>query len=658
MALEEFVQGMDEVVVIGYGVQRKSVVTAAISSVDAETLERSSLGRVEHAIQGKSAGISVLPVSGSPGAGVKVRIRGTGFNGKSDPLYIVDGMKTGSINDINPNDIASMEILKDAASAAIYGTEGANGVVLITTKSGSKGAAKVNYDFSYGIQNLSTNMELMNAAQYKQFMTEAGLTINNNEGYDTDWLDEISQSAPMQRHNLSVSGGGEKTTYMVAGSYLYQEGAIGGSNAGFERYTFRVNTKSDVKSWLEVGNNLNFSHSSRNMLPEDDEYRSVVNSALLMDPFTPVFEKGVTPAIQDELDKGTIFLKNKKGQYYALNRFVSGETANPVAFMENTHNKELVDKLLASFYGTIKPFEGFSFTSRVGLELNYVTRKSWSPKYYFSVERSNQINIVEDWIDKYSNVLWENFASYNTSVKDHEFTVLAGMSFEDYKHPNYYLKSQMPKEGDAFAKVENFGLNAGWGANVPTGKIGDLLYADDGVARRQASVISEDDFIAGGGEVDRSVADFYWANYENYIRLKFSTYASETGAPVPEVNYSTPFKIIRYADVLLMAAEAYNKDNQDDKAVPLIKQVRERAGATDHSSWENLTGTDLFNVIVKERQLELAFEGHRFWDLVRWGLADQEIPGFVKGKHELFPIPLTEINLNSAIDLSDQNPGY
>lgn len=135
VALEEFVQGMDEVVVIGYGVQRKSVVTAAISSVDAETLERSSLGRVEHAIQGKSAGISVLPVSGSPGAGVKVRIRGTGSNGKSDPLYIVDGMKTGSINDINPNDIASMEILKDAASAAIYGTEGANGVVLITTLS-------------------------------------------------------------------------------------------------------------------------------------------------------------------------------------------------------------------------------------------------------------------------------------------------------------------------------------------------------------------------------------------------------------------------------------------------------------------------------------------------------------------------------------------
>jgi TonB-linked SusC/RagA family outer membrane protein len=442
---------INEVVVVGYGVQRKSVVTAAISSIKSEDLERSSIGRVEHAIQGKTAGISVLPVSGSPGAGVKVRVRGTGSNGNSEPLYIVDGMKTSSINDLNPNDISSMEVLKDAASAAIYGTEGANGVVLITTKSGNKGLAKVNYDFQYGIQNLSTGIKLMNASQYKQFMTEAGLTINDTEGYDTDWLDEISESAPMQMHNLSVSGGGEKTTYMLASSYLKQDGAIGGSSASYERYTFRVNTKSEIKPWLEVGNNLNFSHSKRNILPEDDEYRSIVNSALLMDPFTPVLEKGVTPAIQKELDKGTVFLKNSDGKYYSLGRFVTGETANPVAFIENNHNKELSDRLLASFYGTVKPLAGLSLTSRVGMELNYVSRKAWSPKYYFSVERSNQVNIVEDWIDKYSNVLWENFASYNTKVGEHEFTGLAGMSYEDFRHPDYYLKSQMPKEGDAYA---------------------------------------------------------------------------------------------------------------------------------------------------------------------------------------------------------------
>jgi hypothetical protein len=216
----------------------------------------------------------------------------------------------------------------------------------------------------------------------------------------------------------------------------------------------------------------------------------------------------------------------------------------------------------------------------------------------------------------------------------------------------------MGPRGGAFDNLGVIGLNAGWGVNVPTAKIGDLLYADAGVARRNGSVISEADFVAKEGVVNRAVADFHWAQYENYIRIKYSTVATETGDPVPEVNYGTPFKIIRYADVLLMAAEAYNKDSKDALAVPLIKLVRERAGDSNHSAWEGQTGDALFSFIVKERQLELAFEGQRYWDLVRWGLAAQEIPGFKANKHELFPIPLDEINLNSAIEISDQNPGY
>lgn len=216
----------------------------------------------------------------------------------------------------------------------------------------------------------------------------------------------------------------------------------------------------------------------------------------------------------------------------------------------------------------------------------------------------------------------------------------------------------MGPRGGAFDKLDVIGLNAGWGVNVPTKKIGDLLYADDGVNRRDGSLISEDDFTAKGGVVNRTIADFHWAQYDGYIRMKYSTVATETGPPVAEVNYGTPFKIIRYADVLLMAAEAYTKDNKSAQAVPLIKLVRERAGAIDHSAWEGLTDDALFNFIVKERQLELAFEGQRFWDLVRWGLAAQEVPGFQANKHELFPIPLAEINLNTAIDFSDQNPGY
>ena len=537
---------MDEVVVIGYGVQRKSVVTAAISSVKAEELEKVSNGRVEHAIQGRTAGVAVLPTSGAPGAGVKIRIRGTGSNGNSNPLYIVDGMKTGGIDDLDPNDIESMEILKDAASAAIYGTEGANGVVLITTKSGKKGKTQVQYNFQYGIQNLATNAEMMNAAQYKQFMEEATagddepviITPPAGENYDTDWLDAISEAAPMQRHSLSVSGGNDKSTYMLSGSYLKQDGAIGGENARFERYTFRINTKSEVKDWLEVGNNLNFSHSKRNALPEDDEYRSIVNSALLMDPYTPVIESDMD-RIDDIIADGNTPLQNAAGQYYGLNRFVTGETANPVAFMENTYDTFKTDKLLASFYGTLKPLEGLNITSRAGLELTYVTQHTWSPKYYFSSERSNGTNIVEDNIDKYYKVLWENFASYNKKVGKHDFTGLVGMSYEEYTHPNYYLKSQMPKEGGQYAyhdysvEKETNRVGGTLEENAKVSYFGRLSYNYAGkymleasVRRDGGSVLPADNrwgtFPAVSGGWLLSEEDFFAVEGIDYLKVRAS----------------------------------------------------------------------------------------------------------------------------------------
>jgi len=531
---------MDEVVVVGYGVQKKSVVTAAISSVKAEELEKVSNGRVEHAIQGRTAGVAVLPTSGAPGAGVKIRIRGTGSNGNSNPLYIVDGMKTGGIDDLDPNDIASMEILKDAASAAIYGTEGANGVVLISTKSGKKGKTQIQYNFQYGVQTLSTNAEMMNAAQYKTFMEEAGETVTPpaGENYDTDWLDEISEAAPMQRHNLSFSGGNDKSTYLLSGSYLKQDGAIGGEDARFERFTFRINTKHEMKKWLEVGNNLNFSHSKRDALPEDDEYRSIVNSALLMDPYTPVIESDMS-RIQDIIDEGNTPLQNSKGQYYGLNRFVTGETSNPVAFIENTNDTYKTDKLLASFYGTLKPIEGLNITSRAGLELTYVTRNRWSPKYYFSSERSNSTNIVEDDIDKYYKVLWENFASYNKKINNHDITGLVGMSYEEYTHPNYYLKSQMPKQGSQYAyhdySVEKNTNRVGGTLeeNTKVSYFGRLSYNYAGkymleasLRRDGASVLPSDNrwgtFPAVSGGWLLSEEDFWSVENIDYLKVRAS----------------------------------------------------------------------------------------------------------------------------------------
>jgi len=443
---------MDEVVVVGYGTKKKSLVTGSISSVKAEDLQNVPVSRADQAIQGKTAGVSILSTSGSPGAGAKIRIRGVNSNGNSNPLFIVDGMKTGDINNIDPGDIASMEVLKDAASAAIYGTEGANGVILITTKGGKAGESKISYDFQYGLQSARNDMELMNSEEYKQWMQESGAGTVDLNGNDTDWLDEIFETAPMQKHHLSFSGGNEKTTYMLSGSYFTQDGIVGGDQAKYERFTARANVKSQVKEWLEVGNNFSFSHSKQRYIGEDDEYRGAVNFGLLLDPLTPVTYDGTPDRVQDLLDGGHTILKDKNGKYFGLPEYVTGETANPLALLQTYHNNIVQDKILGNVYATIKPIKGLSFTSRLGLDLTYQSDHSWAPKYYFSAESQNSATYVDDNINKWYTWLWENFASYNKAFGDHDFTVLAGYSAEEYQAPDYTMHSApLIKEGDQYA---------------------------------------------------------------------------------------------------------------------------------------------------------------------------------------------------------------
>jgi len=243
-----------------------------------------------------------------------------------------------------------------------------------------------------------------------------------------------------------------------------------------------------------------------------------------------------------------------------------------------------------------------------------------------------------------------------TSTNSHDW----GGPWDGTAESNFVVQLMGPRGDNSFNDLDVIGYTNGWGFNVPTEKFGDLLNAEAGAVRAITSVISEDDFEAAGGEVNPA-GNNNWSAYEGYIRLKYSTIPSETSSGgVTEVNWNTPFKLIRYADVLLMAAEAYNRDNSDGAAVSLLKEVRERAGFTDHSAWEGLTGDNLFDFIKNERSLELAFEGHRFWDLVRWGDASSELSsrGFTAGKHELYPIPKREIDLNPGISADDQNPGY
>jgi TonB-dependent starch-binding outer membrane protein SusC len=456
---------IDQVVVVGYGVQKKSVVTASISSVKAEQLSTVPAATADRAIQGRTAGVTVLPTSGSPGAGSKIRIRGTNSNRSSNPLYIVDGMKMSGIENVDPNDIASIEILKDAASAAIYGTEGANGVIIITTKIGAKGDGKLSYSYQYGIQSSRSKMDLMNAKQYTEWMQAAGEKVKLTGNANTNWIDETFETAPMQKHSLSFSGGNDKTAYMMSGSYYTQDGIVGGSSANYERITARINASTKIKSWLEVGNTFNYSHSNRKSIGEDDEYRGVLNNVLLFDPTVPVkYSKGGEPQfVKDLLAEGKLLLKDGNGNYYGMSPNVDGEVANPVGVIQTYKNKITNDNVLGTFYANIKPFEGFTFTSRFGVDLTFQTNHSWSPKYYVSSVRTNGSNIVTDNIDKFFNWLWENFASYDKTINDHHFNILMGYSAQRNQHPNYYLSSgSMVKEGDSYA-YHSYTLSGGQG---------------------------------------------------------------------------------------------------------------------------------------------------------------------------------------------------
>ena len=575
--------GLDEVVVVGYGVQKKSLSTGSISSVKAEDLKSIPASRADQAIQGRTAGVSVLSTSGSPGATSKIRIRGVNSNGNSNPLFIVDGMKTGDINNIDPGDIESMEVLKDAASAAIYGTEGANGVIIISTKSGKAGSSKISYDFQYGLQSSRSGMDLMNAQQYKQWMTESGAGTVVLNGNNTNWLDEVFEVAPMQKHHLSFSGGTEKSTYMISGSYFSQDGIVGGSQANYERITARVNAKSDVKEWLEVGNNFSFSHSNHKTIGEDDEYSSIVNSSLLIDPLTPVVYNGIPDNVQSLLNSGKKLLQDKNGNYYGLAQYATGEIANPFAVLKSYHNKITQDKVLGTAYATIKPIKGLSFTSRIGLDLTYQTKHTWTPEYYFSSERQNTMTTVDDNVDKWYKWLWENFASYNTSIGDHDFTVLAGYSAEEYKAPNYYMHSgPLIAEGDQYAYQDYTTSNefdrvgGGFTKQTMISMFGRLSYSyqnkymmEASLRRDAASVFPTDNraavfpAISAGWTV--SEEDFFNIKGLEYMKLRASwgENGSKANLPGNEDREFWVFSGIQYPG----ADDAYQPGAEIDKLI-------------------------------------------------------------------------------------------
>ncbi|MBQ8060469.1 MAG: SusC/RagA family TonB-linked outer membrane protein, partial [Bacteroidales bacterium] len=371
IVLEDDSEMLEETVVIGYGVQKKSVVTAAISSITSDDLKATPQTRVDNVLQGLTSGVTVTQTSGAPNAGSQVRIRGVGSINSSEPLYIIDGMPSGGIDYLNPNDIERIEVLKDAASGAVYGARAANGVVLITTKKGKKGQARVSYDFSYGFQNPWRKPSVLNATEYAVMMNEGRLNAGQIPTFDnpyalgagTDWVDAIfDKNAPVMKHDINVSGGSDKVDYSISAGYLSRKGTIGGSydRSYYDRFTYHQNVginlfdMSEERDWLnkmDLRTNLSYSHISDAGISNNSEYGSPLGSAIGMAPTETIFADEATEESYKTLYAAgyPYILRGPDGRAYTIaDAAIYNEQANPLAQLSQPGGKNGTDKVIAN----------------------------------------------------------------------------------------------------------------------------------------------------------------------------------------------------------------------------------------------------------------------------------------------------------------------
>jgi len=443
--LRESSKSLDDVVVVGYGVQKKSDLTSAISTIKSDELMQTSITSFDQGIQGRAAGVAVLNTTGQPGAGTSIRIRGTSsINGNNEPLYVIDGvpvisdanafstgtLKNPSLNpltSINPADIASIEILKDASATSIYGARGANGVVLVTTKQGKAGKAKISVGMRYSLQKLSKKMDMLSSVELAQLGNEATdnagqerraifAGLNNIAKINTDWQDEIFRVAPMQNYDVSVSGGNDKTSYFVSGNLLLQDGIIICSDFG--KGNVRMNLTQQLNKWLTMGASLNLSYSRSHGVVTNSEggfASSITSWALDMNPALPV--------------------RQKNGEYtYENNLTTTNNVGNPVQDAHEAKNRNTSFRTLGNAYLQWTPIKNLILKSSIGIDYFYIKDQAFAPSYIKRAESNEGYASVAN-LDAY-NWVWENTATYNIQAGKHHVTALGGITAQKYNSEN------------------------------------------------------------------------------------------------------------------------------------------------------------------------------------------------------------------------------
>jgi TonB-linked SusC/RagA family outer membrane protein len=411
VTMPQQVLALQQIVVVGYGTQRKRDVTGAVSSVQGNTLQQTPTPSVTQTLQGKVAGVQVTPASGAPGSQAIVRIRGIGTLNNASPLYVVDGMMVNDISYLNPQDVQSVEVLKDASATAIYGSRGANGVIIITTK---KGTPSKNTQWSargyVGTQSVLHKISLANAQQYAKLANELAANTGvppyfanpSSVTGGTNWQDAVYQAAPIQNYELTASGGSDRVTYYFSGNFQRQEGII--PRSAYGRVTLRLNNDYQLTPNIELGHNIAFSSTQAHRPP------NVVSMLYHADPTIPVY--------------------NNSGDFSNAN--VRSSAGNPVAAIHYTNNDSTTNRLVGNLYADATFLTHFDFRSNFGLDYERGDLRDFLPVYVVSPTQQNQTSTINVRMGATNSWLWENTLTYNYSTEQNHLKLLGGITAQSF----------------------------------------------------------------------------------------------------------------------------------------------------------------------------------------------------------------------------------
>ncbi|NII85668.1 TonB-dependent receptor [Pedobacter riviphilus] len=435
---------LTEVVVVGYGTQKKSVVTGSISSVKAKDLESMPINRVEQALQGRTSGLTIASGNGQPGTSSTVRVRGyTSFasGGNNDPLWVVDGVivDNGGIGYLNQADIESIEVLKDAASQAIYGARAANGVIIITTKKGKAGLISVNYNGFYGTSAPAKKLDLLNATQYATIRNESAANSGLPQPYanpaalgvGTDWQDQVfNDDARRQTHEFSVSGGNDKFTIYSSMGYIKQDGIVASPISKWNRANVRINSTYKPAKWITFGENLGYSHSVNSSLGNtNSEFGGPLSSAINLDPITPVVETDPALIAKSPYTIANT-LRDANGFPYGISPIVGQEMTNPVAYMQTRLGNYSWDhNIVGNAFAEIEPIANLKFRSSLGTKVAFYGGDSYTPLFYLNSSSKNDKKSFYREINTVLNYNWENTLSYSRNFGKHHAFIIVGQGY-------------------------------------------------------------------------------------------------------------------------------------------------------------------------------------------------------------------------------------